>query len=211
MLHSSELVRPFQVVNSHWDTSGENSEKKIHRTTPLNSEEPTSQNSIAALPLVTYQAGETVIADGSRTARVLILKKGRRRDHQGEHRDCQGDRAWRRVRGILRPTRSAQQSRRAHSGNLTVSDGVSTPAGQRERSPNVSNFTVDFVGHLILFRVFTGWAPKSNREMEKKMNKQMTPAEIELVQQSFARSDPISNEAAFHRRRTFPPLSRPPA
>lgn len=76
MLHSSELVRPFQVVNSHWDTSGENSEKKIHRTTPLNSEEPTSQNSIAALPIVTYQAGETVIADGSRTARVLILKKG---------------------------------------------------------------------------------------------------------------------------------------
>src|SRR4029077_8425236 len=102
---------------------------------------------------------------------------------------------------------SAQQSRRAHSGNLTVSrrrcsrpsetkpdrrtryDGVSTPAGQRERSPNVSNFTVDFVGHLILFRVFTGWAPKSNREMEKKMNKQMTPAEIELVQQSFAKPD----------------------
>jgi CRP-like cAMP-binding protein len=76
MLHSSELVRPFQVVNSHWDTSGENSEKKIHRTTPVNSEEPTSQNSIAALPLVTYQAGETVIADGSRPARVLILKKG---------------------------------------------------------------------------------------------------------------------------------------
>jgi CRP/FNR family transcriptional regulator, cyclic AMP receptor protein len=76
MLHSSELVRPFQVVNAHWDTRGENSEKKTYRTTPLNSEVPTSQNSIAALPLVTYQAGETVIADGSRTARVLILKKG---------------------------------------------------------------------------------------------------------------------------------------
>ena len=76
MLHSSELVRPFQVVNAHWDTVSENGEKKIHCTTPLNSEEPTSQNSIAALPLVTYQAGETVIADGSRTARVLILKKG---------------------------------------------------------------------------------------------------------------------------------------
>ena len=76
MLHSSELARPFQMVNSHWDTSGENSEEEIHRTTPLNSEEPTSQNSIAALPLVTYQAGETVIADGSRTARVLILTKG---------------------------------------------------------------------------------------------------------------------------------------
>ena len=76
MLHSSELVRPFQVVNSHRDTSGENSEKKIHRTTPLNSEEPTSQNSIAALQLVTYQVGETVIAYGSRTARLFILKKG---------------------------------------------------------------------------------------------------------------------------------------
>ena len=28
------------------------------------------------------------------------------------------------------------------------------------------------------------------------MNKQMTPAEIELVQQSFARPDPISDKAA---------------
>ena len=76
MLHSPELLRPFQVANSHWETGGENSEKIIHRATPLNSEEPTSQNSIAALPLVTYQAGETVIAYGSRTARLLILKKG---------------------------------------------------------------------------------------------------------------------------------------
>ena len=36
----------------------------------------TFQNSLAALPLVTYQAGETVIADGSRTGRLLILSKG---------------------------------------------------------------------------------------------------------------------------------------
>jgi CRP/FNR family transcriptional regulator, cyclic AMP receptor protein len=34
------------------------------------------QNSLASLPLVTYQAGETVIANGSRTGRLLILKKG---------------------------------------------------------------------------------------------------------------------------------------
>jgi CRP/FNR family transcriptional regulator, cyclic AMP receptor protein len=66
MLHVPELVRPFQVVNSHWQTVSE----------PLNSEEPASQNSIAALPVVTYQAGETVIADGSRTARLFILKQG---------------------------------------------------------------------------------------------------------------------------------------
>jgi hypothetical protein len=30
-------------------------------------------------------------------------------------------------------------------------------------------------------------APKSSREEEKKMSKQMTPAEIELIHQSFAR------------------------
>jgi CRP-like cAMP-binding protein len=76
MLHSSELVRPFQVVNSHWETGSEHSEKTTHRATPLNSEEPTSQSSIAALPLVTYQVGETVITYGSRTARLFILKKG---------------------------------------------------------------------------------------------------------------------------------------
>ena len=76
MLHSSELVCPFQVVNSHWETGGENSEKTTHRATPLDSEEPTPQSSISALPLVTYQAGETVISYGSRTTRLLILKKG---------------------------------------------------------------------------------------------------------------------------------------
>jgi CRP-like cAMP-binding protein len=36
----------------------------------------TFQNSFATLPLSTYRAGETVIADGSRTGRLLILKKG---------------------------------------------------------------------------------------------------------------------------------------
>jgi CRP-like cAMP-binding protein len=36
----------------------------------------TFQNSLATLPLVTYQAGDTVIADGSRTGRLLILSKG---------------------------------------------------------------------------------------------------------------------------------------
>ncbi len=34
------------------------------------------QKSLATLPLVTYQAGENVIADGSKTGRLLILKKG---------------------------------------------------------------------------------------------------------------------------------------
>jgi CRP/FNR family transcriptional regulator, cyclic AMP receptor protein len=36
----------------------------------------TFQNSLAMFPVETYQAGEVVIADGSRTGRLLILKKG---------------------------------------------------------------------------------------------------------------------------------------
>jgi CRP-like cAMP-binding protein len=76
MLHSAESLRQFQVVNSHWETGSENREKTIYRATPLNFEEPASQSNIAALPLVTYQVGETVIADGSKSARLLILKKG---------------------------------------------------------------------------------------------------------------------------------------
>jgi CRP/FNR family cyclic AMP-dependent transcriptional regulator len=43
---------------------------------PLIPDKDTFQNSLANLPLVTYQAGETVIADGSRTGVLLILRKG---------------------------------------------------------------------------------------------------------------------------------------
>jgi hypothetical protein len=39
-----------------------------------------------------------------------------------------------------------------------------------------------------------GLGPKSNREEEKKMTKQMTPAEIEFLRQSFARFAPISGQ-----------------
>ena len=81
MLHSSELVRPFQVVNSPWETGSENSEKTTYRATPLNPEEPTSQSSIAALPVVTYQAGGPVIIDGSRTGASYVLG-GTGREHE---------------------------------------------------------------------------------------------------------------------------------
>jgi CRP/FNR family cyclic AMP-dependent transcriptional regulator len=42
----------------------------------LITEKAAFQNSLASLPLVTYQPGETVIADGSKTGRLLILRKG---------------------------------------------------------------------------------------------------------------------------------------
>jgi 2,4-dienoyl-CoA reductase-like NADH-dependent reductase (Old Yellow Enzyme family) len=37
-------------------------------------------------------------------------------------------------------------------------------------------------------------SPQPNREQEKKMNKQMTPVEIELIQRGFARLAPISDK-----------------
>jgi CRP-like cAMP-binding protein len=37
----------------------------------------TFQNSFATLPVATYRPGETVITDGSRTGRLLILKRGK--------------------------------------------------------------------------------------------------------------------------------------
>jgi CRP/FNR family cyclic AMP-dependent transcriptional regulator len=43
---------------------------------PLIPDKTTFQNSLSGLPVVTYQVGETVIADGSKTGRLLILKKG---------------------------------------------------------------------------------------------------------------------------------------
>ena len=43
---------------------------------PLIPDKAAFQNSLANLPLVTYQPGETVIVDGSKTGRLLILKKG---------------------------------------------------------------------------------------------------------------------------------------
>jgi CRP/FNR family cyclic AMP-dependent transcriptional regulator len=43
---------------------------------PLIPDRAAFQNSLASLPLVTYQPGETVIVDGSKTGRLLFLKKG---------------------------------------------------------------------------------------------------------------------------------------
>ena len=43
---------------------------------PLIPDKATFENSLAGLPIVTYQPGETVIADGTKTGRLLILRKG---------------------------------------------------------------------------------------------------------------------------------------
>jgi len=76
MLRSRDLARPFQVANTHSWAVGENSDKAIEGVRPLIPDSAIFQKSVAALPVVTYQAGETVIAEGSRTGRLLILGKG---------------------------------------------------------------------------------------------------------------------------------------
>jgi CRP-like cAMP-binding protein len=76
MLHSPDLARPFQVANTRSWVASENSDKAIEGITPLIPDRTIFQKSLTALPIVTYQAGETVIAEGSRTGRLLILGKG---------------------------------------------------------------------------------------------------------------------------------------
>src|SRR6516165_2492895 len=80
MLHSPDPARPFQAANTHSWVVSENSDKTIEDVTPLIRDraifQTIFQKSFAVLPVVTYQAGETVIAEGSRTGRLLILGKG---------------------------------------------------------------------------------------------------------------------------------------
>ena len=76
MLHSLDPARPFQVANSHSWVASENNDKATEGVSPLIPDRAIFQKSLAALPVVTYEAGETVIAEGSRTGRLLILGKG---------------------------------------------------------------------------------------------------------------------------------------
>jgi CRP-like cAMP-binding protein len=76
MLHSLELTRSFQVDNAHSCIASEANDKTIEGAATFTRDKVAHQNSLAALPLVTYQAGETVIASGSKTGRLLILRSG---------------------------------------------------------------------------------------------------------------------------------------
>ena len=75
MLHALDLTRSFQTAKTPWQAVSKNDNETIE-CAHLGSAKAAFQNTLAALPLVTYEAGETVIADGSRTGRLLILKNG---------------------------------------------------------------------------------------------------------------------------------------
>src|SRR5215510_10760277 len=69
VLHLSERLTtfapPFETRN-----------RAIEDAMPLIPDAAAFQKKLATLPLATYQAGETVLAAGSRSGRLLILKKG---------------------------------------------------------------------------------------------------------------------------------------
>jgi CRP-like cAMP-binding protein len=76
MLQSPNLERPSpitRIANGHSQAARETHDKTIEGVTPL----AIVEKRLAALPLETYQAGQTVIAEGSRTGRLLILAKGK--------------------------------------------------------------------------------------------------------------------------------------
>ena len=76
MFHSLDLARSFQVDNAHSWIASETNDTTIEGAAPFTRDKVDFQNSLT-LPLVTFQAGETVIANGSKTGRLLILRKGK--------------------------------------------------------------------------------------------------------------------------------------
>src|SRR5262249_41801578 len=76
MLHSPDLARPFQLANAHWRGENEKNNKKPEGARPLICYRDIFQESLAPLPPLTYQAGQTIHPEGSRTDRLLILRKG---------------------------------------------------------------------------------------------------------------------------------------
>ena len=75
MLHALDLTRSFQAAKTPWQAVSKNDNEAIE-CAPHGFAKAAFQGTLAALPIVTYEAGETVIADGSRTGRLLILKNG---------------------------------------------------------------------------------------------------------------------------------------
>jgi hypothetical protein len=75
MLNALDLTRPVQIAKSPWQAASKNDNETIE-CAPRGSGKAAFRDTLAALPIVTYEAGETVIADGSRTGRLLILKNG---------------------------------------------------------------------------------------------------------------------------------------
>lgn len=75
MLHALDLTRSFQAAKTPWQAESKNDNEAIE-CAPHGFAKAAFQDTLAALPIVTYEAGETVIVERSRTGRLLILSKG---------------------------------------------------------------------------------------------------------------------------------------
>ena len=90
------------------------------------------EQSLAALPLTSYEAGETVLAEGSRTEPAFHPQEGQCCNHQRGHRDRPGVGAWRGVRRNFCVAGLPAHSRCACISKLPVSRrGPSRPARPR--------------------------------------------------------------------------------
>src|SRR6516164_5003218 len=98
MLHALDLMRSFQAAKTPWQAVSKNDNETIE-CAPHGFAKAAFQDTLAALPIVTYEAGETVIADGSRTGR--LFKERHSHGPQGRQRNCQGGGAWRYFRRTL--------------------------------------------------------------------------------------------------------------
>jgi CRP-like cAMP-binding protein len=99
---------------------------------PLNPDIAALQRRIAAMPLTSYQPGETVLAAGTKTGRLLILKKGAVtiRKNGTVIAEVKEPGA---VFGELSVTKSAAYCRRANLGNLGISHRARRSARGRPR------------------------------------------------------------------------------
>ena len=79
------------------------------------------QTRLAALPLESYEAGETVFAEGTKTGRLLILQKRLGEHRQKRRRDRHGCQTRRRVRRTFGAARRTAQCRCACAGNVGIS------------------------------------------------------------------------------------------
>ena len=100
---------------------------------PLNPDIAVLQRRIGTMPLTTYQPGETVLAAGTKTGRLLILKKGAvtiRKNGTVIAEVTEPGAVFGELSALLK---SAAYCRRANLGSLGVSHRARRPARGRPR------------------------------------------------------------------------------
>src|SRR5262245_66108073 len=101
------ITRSYDGLSNLYKRSVEKRSRAIEDGMPPIPDAAIFQKRLATLPLATYQAGETVRAAGSRSGRLLILRKGVVAIVKEAIEIAKVNPDWSRVRGIVRFARSA--------------------------------------------------------------------------------------------------------